>query len=146
MGAHRTAASLRDLVAFELKHPAFGGQEQHIVVGRADKHFLDNVLVLLLHAGNAPAAPLLDLIDIGGLAFDIAFFRQGDHAVFPGDQVLDVHFPGNGLDVGAALVAEFLLDLQKLLGHDFHNLIVVAQNFLHFGNAGMEAIQFFLDF
>ena len=50
-----------------------------------DEHLLDKVLVPLFHAGDAPPAPLLELIGGGSLPFGIPEVGQRHDAVLLGD-------------------------------------------------------------
>ena len=99
-------------------------------MGRAHEHLLHDVLFLPGHAGDAAAAALLGLIGGLELALDIAGLGEGVDALLLGDEVFDVHFAGDGLYLGAALVAEALLHVQQLVLHDLQNAGVVGEDVL----------------
>ena len=99
-------------------------------MGRAHEHLLHDVLFLPGHAGDAAAAALLGLIGGLELALDIAGLGEGVDALFLSDEVFDVHFAGDGLDLGAALVAEALLHVQQLVLDDLQNTGVVGEDVL----------------
>ena len=145
VGALAGAAALVDLVALQAEHPARVGDKQHMVVGGADEQLLHKVLFLGGHAGNAPAAAALHLIGVLGLALDVALVGQGEHALLLGDQVLNVHLAGHMGDLGAAVVAELLLQGGQLFLHDGQHPAVVVQNGGPVGDFAAQVAQFVLD-
>ncbi len=102
------AAALGNGVALDAEQTAPVGDKEHIVVGGAYEHLLHDVLFLAGHAGDAASAAALCLIGGLELALDIAGLGQGVDALLLGDQILDIHLTGHGLDLGAALVTEAL--------------------------------------
>ena len=124
------AAALGDGVALDAEEAALVGNEQDIIMGRAHEHLLHDVLFLPGHAGNAAASALLGLIGGLELTLDIAGLGEGVDALLLGDEVFDVHFAGDGLDLGAALVAEALFHVQQLVLDDLQHPGVVGENVL----------------
>jgi len=114
-------------------------------VGGADKHLLHDVFFLAGHAGNAAAAPLLGLIGGLELALDIACLGEGVDALLLGNEVLDVHFTVDALDLGAALVAKPLLHLQQLVLDDLQHPGVVGQDIFPILDLCLQCAQLFLD-
>ena len=88
---------------------------------------------------------LLGLIGGLELALDIAGLGEGVDALLLGDEVLDVHLAGDGLDLGAALVAEALLHLQQLVLDDLQHPGVVGQDVFPVLDLCLQAGQLFLD-
>ena len=87
-------------------------------MGRGHEEVLDDVLFLRLHPGHALAAALLAAVGLHVRALDVAGARDGDHHVLVGEQVLDGEVRGLGQDLGAALVAELLLEREELVLDD----------------------------
>ena len=114
-------------------------------MGGAHEHLLDDVLFLAGHAQDAPAAPVLGLVDGLGLALDVAGFGQGVDALLLGDQVLDVHLAGDRLDLGAAGVGKAAPDLLQFLLDDGQHPAVVRQYALPVLDLGPQAGQLLLD-
>ena len=130
VGALAGTAALGDGIAFLAEEAALIGDKEDIIVGGADKHLLHDVFFLAGHAGNAAAAALLGLIGGLELALDIAGLGEGVDALLLGDEVFDVHFAGDGLDLGAALVTKALLHVQQLVLDDLQNAGVVGEDVL----------------
>ena len=145
VGALAGAAALGDGVTLEAEHPAPVGNEQDVIVGGADEHLLHDVLFLAGHAGNAAAAALLGLISGLELALDITGLGQGVNALFLGNEVFDVHFAVDGLDLSAALVTEALLHIQQLVLDDLQHAGVVGEDVLPIADLRLQGAQFFLD-
>ena len=137
--------AVRDLVAFELVHVALVRDKEDIVMRRADEHFLNEILLALLHALHAASAALLRLVFIERHALDIALVGIGDNAVLDLDELLDVQLAGDLGDLGAALVGEFPSDLAKLLGNDLVDLLAITENVLQLGNFLAERKQLVRD-
>lgn len=98
-------------------------------MGGSDKHFLNEVLVPLLDSGNALAASLLNLVLAYGLTLDVADVSKGDNAVLNRDKVLNIDLAADIFDRRSSLVGVFLLYLFKLIGNNFKNLCIIAENF-----------------
>ena len=145
VGALAGAAALVDLIALEAVDPALIGDKEHVVVGRADEQLLHEVLVLVGQARDAPAAPLLHLIGVLGLALDIARVGEGEDALLHRDEVLDVHLAADVGDFGAALVAVLLFQRQQLFLDDGQHLGVVRQNGRPLIDLPVQFVQFVLD-
>ena len=73
-----------------------------------NEHVLNEVLVTLLHAGNALAAALLNIVKFHGLALDVTYICVGNNAVLLGDKVLNINIAHNVGNFGAAVVREFI--------------------------------------
>ena len=114
-------------------------------MGGAYEHLLHDVLFLAGHAGDAASAAALCLIGGLELALDIAGLGQGVDTLFLGDQILDIHLTGHGLDLGAALVAEALLHFQQLFLDDGKHPGIVGQNGFPVLDLGLQAGKLFLD-
>ena len=82
---------------------------------RADEQVLDEVAVLHVHAADAAAAAVLLAVGVQRQRLDVAGVGDRDHHLLVGDQVLDVDVALGVDDLGAALVAEALADLEQLL-------------------------------
>ena len=80
-----------------------------------DENLRGHVLVPAVHAGDAPAAPLLQVVGVHLLALYVAEVGHGDHALLLGNQVLDVHLAADGGNLRAALVGELAFHLQGLV-------------------------------
>ena len=95
---------------------------------RAHEEVLDVVLVLHVHPGDADAAALL--LAVGGQRkrLDVARVRDRDDHLLVGDQVLDVDLVLGVRDLGPAVVAVGVLDLEQLLADQAHHLGLVAED------------------
>ena len=105
----------------------------------------DHVLFPAGETGNAPSAPLLGFVYVGGLPFHIAVVGHGDHAVLFGDQILDVHLAGDRLDLGAATVVEFIFKRDQLFFDDAVDPVFVGQNVQIIGDLRLNGRQLILD-
>ena len=83
-------------------------------------------------ATHALAAAVLPAISLGGDTFDVAALAQGDNDLLVGDEVFIAEVTGflRG-DFSATLVAELLLELLGLVGHDLQD----------FGRVGKEGLE-----
>jgi hypothetical protein len=88
--ALRRALRLRQLVDLRAVDLAAVGEEQQVVVRRADEEVLDVVAVLHVHAGHADAAAALLAVGRQRQGLDVAGLRDRDDHLLVGDQVLDV--------------------------------------------------------
>ena len=114
-------------------------------MGGADEQLLHKILVPLLHAGDAPAAPLLQLVQLGGLALDIAEVGQGNDALLLGDQILNIHLPADLLDLCPAIVAEPFPDLADLLPDDGQHPLLVPKDCLEILDLQLQSGQLIQD-
>ena len=71
---------------------------------------------------------------------------EGDDSVLHGDKVLDVHFAADGLDGGAALVAELVAYFTKLGLYDIVHQVNIGENRLVLGDALENFGELVLDF
>ena len=93
-----------------------------IVLGGGDEQLFDEILFLGLHAGLALAAAALGAVEGDRAPLDVAGMGDGDHHVLFDDGVLQGDLGGLVDDLGAALVAEFLLDLGQFADDDLEDL------------------------
>ena len=91
--------------------------------------------------------PAAVLRAVGGdrQALDVAGGGDGDDHLLHGDHVLDVDLVLGGQDLGAAVVAVHLLDLEELLLDDVVDEAFVGQQALQVGDALEEVAVLFLD-
>ena len=113
--ALRRALRLGQLVDLRAVDLAAVGEEEQVVVRRADEEVLDVVAVLHVHAGHADAAAVLLAVGRQRQRLDVAGLRDRDDHLLVGDQVLDVDLVLGGRDLRAAVVVEALGDLLELL-------------------------------
>ena len=101
---------------------------------RADEQVLDEVAVLDVHAADAAAAAVLLAVGVERQRLDVAGAGDRDHHLLVGDQVLDVDLALGVDDLGAALVAEALADLEQLLLDDREDAQLVAEDRAQLGD------------
>ena len=133
--------ALGQLVAFEPVHNSEIGDEQYMVVGRADIHFLDEIVLTLLNAGNSASAAVLSLIGRHGGPLDITRVGVGYDALLNGDEVFNIDLAADILDHGAALVAELLLYLLDLADDDVEHSLMICEDILVVGDLGLDLSQ-----
>ena len=133
------AACLGDAVALAAVHLARIGEEEEVVVGGGNEQPLHIVLLLQGLGGDAAAAALLGAVGGRGQALDIAQAREGVAASLLLDEVFDVDFVLHVLDLGEAVVAVFLPDLQELVLENGLDLIFVGQDLLIIGDLLLPA-------
>ena len=104
-----------NLVNFQPVDAAFIGENQQIGMRGRDDQMLDHVLGARGHADAAFAAARLAAVGIDRGALQITAARHRDRDVFHLYQVFEPDFAGILDDLGAALVAEFLLDFFQFL-------------------------------
>ena len=126
--AARGARGLGQVVDARAVDLAAVGEEQQVVVRRADEEVLDEVAVLHVHAHDAAAAAVLLAVGVQRQRLDVAGVGDRDHHLLVGDQVLDVDVALGVDDLGAALVAEALADLEQLLLDDREHAQLVAED------------------
>ena len=124
----RGARGLGQVVDARAVDLAAVGEEQQVVVGRADEQVLDEVAVLHVHAADAAAAAVLLAVGVQRQRLDVAGVGDRDHHLLVGDQVLDVDLALGVDDLGAPLVAEALADLEQLLLDDREHAQLVAED------------------
>ena len=145
VGAAGGAAALVDLVALQPVNSALVGDKQHEVVGGTDEQLLHKVFVLVGQTGDTAAAALLHLVGVLGLALDVALVGEGEDALLHRDQILDVHLAGHMRDLGAAVVAVFVLENGQLLFHDGIDLLIAGQDGTPLGNVALQLGQLALN-
>ena len=139
------AAAFGYLVAFQAVHTALVRHEQHVVMRGANKQFLGKVIVFLGHAGHTAAAAVLGTVGVHRRALDVTFMGQGKDAGLFGDQVLNVHFSGNRLNGGAAVVTVLVGQSRQVGLDDLHGVGIVGQDILVIFNAGAQLAQLLID-
>ncbi len=133
------------LAAFQAVHTALVRHEQHVVMRGANKQFLGKVIVFLGHAGHTAAAAVLGTVGVHRRALDVTFMGQGKDAGLFGDQVLNVHFAGNRLNGGAAVVTVLVGQSRQVGLDDLHGVGVIGQDILVIFNAGAQLAQLLVD-
>ena len=108
------------------------------------EHLGGGVLLAAAHTGNALAAAPLDVVGVRRLALDVAEIRHGEDAFLARDQILDIHLAADRRDLGAALVAVFLLDLLRLVLDDPHQAGFVRENVAEIGHLRFDGGQLLL--
>ena len=122
------SAALGNLIAFQLEHPSFIGQEQNIIMGGGDKHFFYEIFFTLFHSRNTAASALLYFINISRLTFDISVMREGNYTILYRNQIFNIDLSADGLNFGTALIRIFCLDNIDFFLNDTVNQIHIAQN------------------
>ena len=140
--AARAAAELRDLIDLEPVAAAFVGEEENVIVRGGHEEVLDPILFLGGLSLHAAAAAALFFEAGNREALDVAAVGDGDHHVFLRDQVFDGDFAGVVHDFGAALVAEFVAQLDQFLLHHIHPLDARADEFGQEGDALGQLLDF----
>ena len=142
IGALGGLAALGDLVALLAVHLAGVREEKDVVVGGGGEHIHH---IVLLTGGDTLAA--LSALTLGGIfadggALDVSGRGESEHALLLFDQILDVDLVLHILDLGQAVVAEFIGDgLQFFLQNLAHQRIV-GQNALIVGDLLFQLLIF----
>ena len=124
------APAFGQLIGLELIDLAGAGEKQQPVVSRDRDQLLDEIFLAGGRADLAAAAAPLRAIERKRSALDIAAVRDGDQHVFFDDQIFDREI-AFGLDyLGAARIAEFLLQLRDVRGDELHQLLLVGEDLL----------------
>ncbi len=106
-------------------------------MGGGDGQGLDKVLLLQVLGVDPPAAPALGAVGVHGHPLDVAVAAEGKGAGFLLNQVFDVDFVLDVLNLGLPLVAELVPNLNQLLTKQGFQLVFVRQqlqivlDFLH---------------
>src|SRR3989338_10388412 len=134
------------VVGLQLEDAALGGEEQDVGVGGGGKELLDDVFFFGGQPGHALAAAALGPERLGRQPLDVAVAGQRHDRVFVRDQV----FGGEALDavaddLGPALVAVALLDLEQLGFDDLADFFVRLQDTLELLNQGELFFKLLLD-
>ena len=108
-------------------HPSLIGEEEHVVVGGRNGQTLDVVLFLQILGVDAPAAPALGAVGVHGHSLDVALVGQGEGAGLLLDQVFDVDFVLDFLNLGLPFVAELVPDLDHLAAQNRLEFLFVRQ-------------------
>ena len=111
--ALRLAVPGRQLVHLDPVDLADGREEQQVVVRGGDEQVLDVVVLLGVHPDDADPAAALDAVGGERQPLDVAGARDRDDHVLLGDQLLEVDLALGRHDLGAAVVAELLADLDR---------------------------------
>src|SRR5690606_10868685 len=126
-------------------HLALIGEEVDISVRRRDEQILDEVLFPRIERGDATSSPPLRPVCVHGQALDVSGVGQGDDDVFFRDEIFVVDLALFGHDLGAPLVAEPLLDVEKLffdhvchLGRIFQQLLQIGDRLQKLGVLGFD--------
>ena len=138
-------AAFRNLVAFQAVNPPEIGDEEDVVVGRADEEFFDKVFFLARDTRHAAAAALLGLVNVHRHALDVARMGGGNDAVFLRNEIFDVHFAADRLNIGAARIVEFALDFAQFFFDDLDHQLMIGQNGFQFADAFHQRLVFVLN-
>ena len=107
-------------------------------MGGGDEHALHEVLLLGGVAHDAPAAPVLGSVYVGGDALYVAEVGHGHHHVLLLDHVVQVDVLQKLSDLRPPGVGVLLLDGDGFLLHDAHELVLVGQNVLQFTHPDLQ--------
>ena len=114
-----------------------GEEEQPVVRGR-DEEVFDHVVAAQLGAAHALAAALLRAVVVRAGALGESVAGDGDDNVLFGDEVFHRHFPVEGEDAGATLVAELVNDLAEFAGDDGALTLGRGEDVVEVVDAGLE--------
>ena len=103
-----------------------------------DEEVFDHVVAAQLGAAHALAAALLRAVVVRAGALGEAVAGDGDDDVLFGDEVFHRHFPVEGEDAGAALVAELVDDFAEFGGDDGALALGLGENVVEVVDAGLE--------
>ena len=106
---------------------------------------LDEILGARPHADAALAAARLPAIGIDRGALEVSAARDRHRHVFHRDQVFERDLAGVFDDLGAALVAELLLDFLQFLDDHVAQHLLGAENLQVLGDAALDVGQFVQD-
>src|SRR5580698_2490155 len=106
---------------------------------------LDNILGARPHADAPLAAARLAPVGVHRGPLQITAVRDGDGDVFHLDEILEMDLASVFDDLGAALVAEFLLDVLQLLHDDAAQLFVGRQDIEILGDFDLDTGQLIQD-
>src|SRR5450432_3759306 len=106
-------------------------------MGGSDNQALHEIFGARAHADAALAAAGLPAIGIHAGALEVTAARHGDGDVFHRYQVLELDLAGVLDDLGAALVAETLLDVFEFLDDEGAQYAVGAQQLEVLGDAAL---------
>ena len=132
------AAAFGDFVGLGAVDAAEVGEEEQPVVRGGDEEVFDHVVAAQLGAAHALAAALLRAVVVGAGALGEAIAGDGDDDVLFGDEVFHRHFPVEGEDAGAALVAELVDDLAEFGGDDGALALGLGEDVVEVVDAGLE--------
>ena len=121
------------------------GDEQQEVVRRGDEEVLDVVAFFEVHAHDPDAAAVLRAVGRDRQALDVAGGGDGDDHLLDGDHVLDVDLVLGGDDLGAAVVAVHLLDLEQFLFDHVVDRDLVGQQAFEIGDALQQVAMLLFD-
>ena len=144
-GTPGSPAGFGDLVTLPVVDTAHIREEQHMVVGRGNVQTLHIVLFLQILGADATAAAALGPVGIHGHPLDIALLTQGKGAGLLFDQILNVDLVGNVLDLGLALVAELVPDLDDLLPEHGLELHGIGQQLLVISDLHLQLVELSLE-
>src|ERR1017187_3631189 len=134
-----------NLVCLEPVDAAARGEDQQVGVGGSDNQALHEILGARAHADAPLAAAGLAAVGIDAGALEVAAARHGDGDVFHRYQVFQLDLAGVLDDLGAALVAETLLDFFEFLDNERAQNAVGAEQFEILGDAALDIGQLIED-
>ena len=140
--AFGVAPRLRQFVDFEPVDFAAVGEAEHGVVGVGDDELFDEVFVFDRRCRFAFAATALRFVVGERLRLDVAFVREGDDAVFFGNQVFEREVQVGVEDLGAAHVVELVFDVEQFFFDDGEQALRYLQDF----EQGFDFVDDFLEF
>ena len=114
-------------------------------MGRTDDEALDQIVVAGRHADAAPAAARLLPVGIEGGPLEVAVLRHRYDHVLVGDQILDRNLSHLLSDLGAALRAEFLLEIAEFPDDQLVQDLLRAQDLEVPGDLRLDFLQFIED-
>src|SRR4051812_13853196 len=110
-----------------------------------DDQVLDEVLGARAHADAAFTAPRLPPVGVYRRPLEIAAAGHGDSHVFDGNQIFQANLAGVLDNLGAARIAEVLLDFAQLVDDDAAQFLVGPQDGQIFGDTALDLGEFVED-
>ena len=132
------ATAFGNLVGLRTVYATEVREEQQPVVRRRDKEMLNHVIAAQLGSANSLTASFLGAVVISTSALCETIAGDGDDNILFGDEVFHRHFPIEGNDGGATLIAELLNDFAKFFGDDCALTLRLSQNVLQIFNARLK--------
>ncbi len=96
-------------------------------MSRGHEKVLDEIILARPAAGHSLAAPMLTAIGVERQPFDIPVVTDGDGIDFLGDQIFITDFADGLDDLGTALVAIFVAQLNHVLANDIEDISIVGE-------------------
>ena len=132
------ATAFGNLVGLRTVYATEVREEQQPVVRRRDKEMLNHVIAAQLGSANSLTASFLGAVVISTSALCETIAGDGDDNILFGDEVFHRHFPIEGNDGGATLIAELLNNFAKFFGDDCALTLRLSQDILQIFNAGAQ--------